>query len=290
MNLFDQLVEQAVRTRSDLAPLRPAVEKELLHHDILREMSEAGLLSHLVFIGGTCLRVCYGSQRLSEDLDFTGGAGFSRENLEGFGGLMEERIEAKYGLQVRVAEPVRETGNVDTWKIRIETRPERPDLPSQRIHIDVAAIPSYDPRPMLLRNAYGIEMGTSGLIVRAQSREEIFADKLLAFALRPNRLKNRDLWDIAWLRQQNVELPLALIPRKIEDHRQTRDEFCKRLRTRREQLLEDSGLQIAFHSEMRRFLPPESVSQTIANPEYWEYIVGEINAAVGETLRFLGEC
>jgi predicted nucleotidyltransferase component of viral defense system len=49
------------------------VEKELLHHDILREMSMAGLLKNLTFIGGTCLRACYGSSRLSEDLDFTGG-------------------------------------------------------------------------------------------------------------------------------------------------------------------------------------------------------------------------
>lgn len=56
MSLFDQLVDVALRTRADLSPLRPVVEKELLHHDILREVSEAGLLSGLTFIGGTCLR------------------------------------------------------------------------------------------------------------------------------------------------------------------------------------------------------------------------------------------
>lgn len=67
MSLFDQLVDEAVRSRGELAPLRPVVEKELLHHDILREMSEAGLLAGLTFIGGTCLRACYGSPRLSED-------------------------------------------------------------------------------------------------------------------------------------------------------------------------------------------------------------------------------
>ena len=75
MSLFDQLVEDAIKNTRDLAPLRVVVEKELLHHDILRILSEAGLLSQLTFIGGTCLRACYGSNRLSEDLDFTGGAG-----------------------------------------------------------------------------------------------------------------------------------------------------------------------------------------------------------------------
>jgi hypothetical protein len=43
MNLFDQLVSQAMQNQDELAPLKSVVEKELLHHDILREMSEAGL-------------------------------------------------------------------------------------------------------------------------------------------------------------------------------------------------------------------------------------------------------
>lgn len=81
VSLFDQLVIEALRSRADLTTLRPVVEKELLHHDILREMSEAGLLTGLTFIGGTCLRACYGSQRLSEDLDFTGGADFKKQDL-----------------------------------------------------------------------------------------------------------------------------------------------------------------------------------------------------------------
>jgi len=69
MILFDQLVEDALNNTRDLAPLRIVVEKELLHHDILRILSEARLLSQLTFIGGTCLLACYGSNRLSEDFD-----------------------------------------------------------------------------------------------------------------------------------------------------------------------------------------------------------------------------
>lgn len=40
MSLFDHLVETALASRSDLAQLRPVVEKELLHHDILRTMEQ----------------------------------------------------------------------------------------------------------------------------------------------------------------------------------------------------------------------------------------------------------
>ncbi len=68
MSLFDEIVDTALTNMQELAPLRIVVEKELLHHDILQVLSSAGLLKQLTFIGGTCLRACYGSSRLSEDL------------------------------------------------------------------------------------------------------------------------------------------------------------------------------------------------------------------------------
>jgi hypothetical protein len=37
MSLFDDLVDDALRNRENLKLLRPVVEKELLHHDILRQ-------------------------------------------------------------------------------------------------------------------------------------------------------------------------------------------------------------------------------------------------------------
>ena len=85
MNLFDQLVTEALKNQPNLSTLKVVVEKELLHHDILRILSEHHLLSSLTFIGGTCLRACYGGTRLSEDLDFTGGKDFSRANLSAMG-------------------------------------------------------------------------------------------------------------------------------------------------------------------------------------------------------------
>jgi predicted nucleotidyltransferase component of viral defense system len=65
MSLFDQLVDDALNGQQALAPLRVVVEKELLHHDIMLALSSAGMLAQLTFIGGTCLRACYGSNRLA---------------------------------------------------------------------------------------------------------------------------------------------------------------------------------------------------------------------------------
>jgi len=272
VSLFDQLVNEALRSRAELTSLRPVVEKELLHHDILREMSEAGLLSGLTFIGGTCLRACYGSARLSEDLDFTGGTHFKRSDLAELARVLTERLQTRYGLPVSVSEPVKVGGKVSTWKLTIETRPGQKHLPAQRIHLDICAIPSHDPRPMMLRNLYGIDLGTSGLILQAQSREEILADKVIALAFRENRIKNRDLWDIAWLTQQGIELPTKLIPLKIRDHQHEDAEFVTLLTERTAALRTQPVMREDFMKEMRRFLPAATIRDTIEKEAYWSYL------------------
>ncbi|UVM17607.1 nucleotidyl transferase AbiEii/AbiGii toxin family protein [Pseudomonas sp. B21-023] len=281
MNLFDQLVQHALGNTPELASLQVVVEKELLHHDIMRILSESGLLQRLCFIGGTCLRTCYGSRHLSEDLDFTGGADFKREDFSALKESLIARLSEKYGLQVDVSEPLHTPGNVDTWKLCVQTRPEARNLPAQRIHIDICAVPSYQCKPMTLLNPYGVDMGTEGLIVNAQSLEEIFIDKLLAFALRRGRIKNRDLWDLAWLKQRAVIPAFSLARRKLGDHAITVDWLLQQ-GTARVACLTQAQTQRDFQAEMRRFLPLQVVSQTIENPAFWSYVVEAVEQLFGE--------
>lgn len=288
MNLFDQLVQQALTNIPDLAPLQVVVEKELLHHDIMRILSESGMLQGLCFIGGTCLRTCYGSRRLSEDLDFTGGVDFKREDFAALKENLIASLNEKYGLQVDVSEPTREEGNVETWKLRVQTRPEARNLPAQKIHIDICAIPSYQPRPMTLLNPYGVDMGTEGLIINAQSLEEIFVDKLLAFALRRGRIKNRDLWDIAWLRQRAVAPAYALAEQKLADHMTTAEVLFKQGDERMASLDLELTRQ-DFQNEMRRFLPLQVVSQTVENLAFWEYVVTTVREHFNALKTQLGD-
>lgn len=276
MNLFDQLVDHALGRNTELTVLRVVVEKELLHHDIMLAMSEAGLLENLCFIGGTCLRACYGSNRLSEDLDFTGGTDFNRNDFLELKAILIGRLQAKYGLRVEVSEPGRESGNVDTWKMKVQTRPDARHLPAQRINIDVCAVPSYMSRPRTLLNPYGVDMGTQGLILNAEALEEIYVDKILALALRRGRLKNRDIWDLLWLKQQRVEPALDLLPRKLADHRADPYAFLQLLTQRVATLREDPQTRLDFRSEMRRFLPARIVLETIENDRFWDYLLAEL--------------
>ncbi|MGL4399063.1 MAG: nucleotidyl transferase AbiEii/AbiGii toxin family protein [Luteolibacter sp.] len=285
--MFDQLVDEALKSRADLTTLRPVVEKELLHHDILRELAHAGLLTGLTFIGGTCLRACYGSSRLSEDLDFTGGNDFKRSDLEELANILTIGMQTRYGLPVSVSKPVKTSGKVSTWKLTLETRPGQKHLPAQRIHLDICAIPSHDPRPMMLRNLYGVDLGTSGLILQAESRGEILADKIIALAFRENRIKNRDLWDLAWLVQQGVELPEKLIPLKVRDHQREDAEFVELLGGRVQGLKSQPEMRDDFVKEMHRFLPAATVRDTVEKETYWAYLVQVIDDQAARAIKAL---
>ncbi len=273
MNLFDQLVEDALKNQPNLSPLRIVVEKELLHHDILRVLSHNNLLENLTFIGGTCLRACYGGVRLSEDLDFTGGSSFTRNSLAEMGQVLIKNLNDKYGLLVKVSEPLKDKKNVDTWKIKVETRPGQKHLPAQCINIDICAVPSYEKRPMLLLNPYGVDMGTSGLIIQAQSREEIYMDKLIAFAFRPNRVKYRDLWDMVWLHQQGLKPRFELLPNKLRDRNQSPEYFLGLFNERKNLLTENKQMPLEFKQEMRRFFSAEQIVQVVEKDSLWDFII-----------------
>ena len=270
MNLFEQTINTILAKQQVYSVLRPAVEKEILHFDFLRILSKAGLLQKLTFMGGTCLRACYGFARLSEDLDFTGGFDFKKDDLKGIGDLLKKAIRQKYDLELNVLEPEKEEGNTHTWKIKIITAQERPDMAQQRINIDVCVLPSYEPGPVMLRNHYGLEAGTSGLIIMAESLREILADKIVALAMRPNRVMNRDLWDIFQLKAGNIDLSVDLVNQKLKDRHIDFSFFKQRYS---ERLINLKTKQQEFLREMRRFLSPEVLSDELSEKLWWKNLL-----------------
>lgn len=277
MNCFDRLVEQVVAQNAEYPVLRNVIEKELLHQDILRVMSEAGYLKNLTFMGGTCLRACYDSPRMSEDLDFTGGFDFSKDDMKDLGKIISLAIYQKYGFQVSVTEPERETGNTDTWKIKIITRPQRANIPSQKITIDICHLPSHERSVSMLKNLYGVAAGTDGILLYAESLQEILCDKLIAFARRPNRVKNRDLWDIHWLSQRGVQANGNLLRQKLADRRISESDFLLQCRQR---LSAIQGRQADFLFEMKRFLLPSAFTLQFTSEMWWQYLLNLLEQLV----------
>jgi hypothetical protein len=146
-NLLQEMVKNACANQA-LAGMESTVEKELLHYDIMTALSQSGLLTKLTFQGGTCLRMAYGSQRLSEDLDFVGGIDFSPENYQELAHVLIDYFEPRYGLDIKVKIPkdrafTVDSGCVGRWMISIETQPHAKHLPNQKIKLEVANVASY---------------------------------------------------------------------------------------------------------------------------------------------------
>jgi len=129
--------------------------------------------------------------------------------------------------------------------------------------------------------------GTGGLILQAESREEIFADKIVALALRPNRIKNRDLWDMAWLYQQGVKPAIDLLTPKLKDHRSDPQEFLRVLDARAHSLVTDPKVAAEFWREMSRFLPVHLMTPTVEQGRFWEFLVSLMDELRGQARKIL---
>jgi len=99
---------------------------------------------------------------------------------------------------------------------------------------------------------------------------EIFANKLIALALRPNRVKNRDVWDLFWLAERNVKTNGPLVLQKLSDHRVSAADFSLRYSRRVHEL---ENVQNAFLAEMRRFLSPSFFDAAFTAPLWWEHLL-----------------
>lgn len=288
--MLDKIVQSVLRRNDKLLGLDDVVEKEILHHDIIQVLQSEGILQQLTFIGGTSLRVCFNSSRLSEDLDFTAGLNFNTSRFDGMAEQLQLHLHRKYGLKVDVREPKLTTTDTSTWKIIIEKHADRPDLPSQKMHIDVCALPSFDRQFHPAIDHYGIQSPIASLPIPVQSLPEILADKMVAFAFRQRRIKPRDVWDIMWLKQRSIMQDPALIRRKLAVREKSIQSYIENTEHHSQLVMEDKTTKLDFEREMSRFLPRDIRSNTLENANFWQYVGQEIMSDVTEVNSiFLGK-
>lgn len=284
--MLKQQIRQIVQSNPEYAAVTPVIEKEILHHDIMDVLIKQGVMQRLTFIGGTSLRMCYNSSRLSEDLDFNGGHDFKPSEFEGLESEIQTYMQNKYETEVWVNKPSGEQqGDTVSWKISIVKGPNRTDLPRQKMHIDVCSIPSFDIEKRPLINHYDIVVPTEGILVPVQSLQETLADKLIAFAYRARRIKPRDIWDIVWIKQRGIDLSKILIEKKLNSRHKQTDDFRQALSTALTKLMSEEEVHNDFNMEMSRFIPKQIKERTLDNPEYWAYIQGEVKAIAAELLH-----
>jgi hypothetical protein len=291
-NNFLMLVERAMQLK-ERAHMRPVIEKELLHYDILFALDNAALLDKLTFQGGTSLRLCYGSPRFSEDLDFAGGHNFETQNLISMKNCIEEYLGKRYGLEVTVKEPhemLQEAENrnikISKWQIRIVTHPERRDLPKQMIKIEVGNIPAYTREPRQLQHNYDfLPDGYSDTLVMTETLDEIMADKLISLVNCQAYIRHRDIWDLHWLKQQGSMIDVSLVRQKISDYRVENYPIKAKKMINN---LHDIIYGKEFREQMSRFLPMDVQERTLLKEKFNMFLEIEINIMLDNLIKAMG--
>lgn len=273
---------RSIAERDSLQSLQPVIEKELVHFEILRSLSNHGLLDRLTLQGGTSLRLFYGSERYSEDLDFTAGDFFSELDIDAFSSALRNDLLNAYDVEVRVKEPKlqQEPGNITMkrWTVVVNTAPRRKDLPSQRIKMEIASVPSYSSEMRQIIPSYpGLPSHYSRILVKCQKLEEVLADKLISLANAEGHVRYRDLWDIPWLTMR-PEVEKADVSGYFE--RKWSDYGCSNslaalIAVGRKRAMTEIESD-AFAGQMRRFLPSDVYEHTVSSFDYRNLMLGRI--------------
>jgi predicted nucleotidyltransferase component of viral defense system len=265
-------IDAFIQRRGIEAGMDQNLMKEAIHLHLLSALSEAGVLQHVIFQGGTALRLCYGGERYSEDLDFVcGKAGAYLKDVE-FDALVDKALETtKRTLQrdfdidatqialKRPAQPELVKGsdvNVAAWQIVVPVNPT-PKTPKSRIKIEFANVPSYDSKPLTVSATPGL-VQIQDVILNAETPNEILADKAVALTARV-ALKFRDVWDVWFLFNKLGATPdREMVLKKFADYGTT--DIVVKANARLDELAKDATAT-AFYAEMKRFLPSGRVAQ-----------------------------
>jgi predicted nucleotidyltransferase component of viral defense system len=265
-------IDAFIQRRGIEAGMDQNLMKEAIHLHLLSALSEAGVLQHVIFQGGTALRLCYGGERYSEDIDFVcGKAGAYLKDVE-FDALVDKALETtKRTLQrdfdidavqialKRPAQPELVKGsdvNVAAWQIIVPVNPT-PKTPKSRIKIEFANVPSYDSKPLTVSATPGL-VQVQDVILNAETPNEILADKAVALTARA-ALKFRDVWDVWFLINKLGAKPdREMVLKKFVDYGTT--DIAAKATARLDELAKNATAT-AFYGEMKRFLPSARVAQ-----------------------------
>jgi predicted nucleotidyltransferase component of viral defense system len=246
--------------------------KEAIHLHLLSALSDAGILRHVVFQGGTALRLCYGGERYSEDLDFVCGTSGSYLKKIDFEKLIGQALEAaKRSLQrdfdiapgqIELKRPKypmaikSRSVAVTAWQIVVPVS-RTPRSPKSRIKIEFANVPSHDNSPRLARVTQDL-VQIQDVILAVESPNEILADKAVALTAR-EALKYRDVWDVWYLRSRlDAKFDRDLVTTKFSDYAVQDVEAKAKLRLDE---LTKPATAASFLEEMKRFLPAKRVAE-----------------------------
>ena len=234
-----------------------ALESELLSMAVFDVIHRFELLpDDAMFVGDTALRLCHGSPRFSEDLDFHTSQ-FAPRILDRR--TLADETRKTTGCRISVSTP---TGSGSTLaRVSAEVPGRDPSQRRPRMKIDLGEGIQVDARPEIitLRMAGGLAPGMGDVAdafsFKTSSKEEIFVDKHMALVGRRRHIKQRDMFDILWLRHRGVDFKPDMVAAKLSA--EDKAEFTSILK-QQAKAGKDAISDGSYRAEMEHFLPSDS--------------------------------
>jgi len=250
---MNEIVQEMIKKYSPKSPL----EHERALREVLQEIALVGLwrgkfFEHAAFYGGTALRILYGLDRFSEDLDFTllqPNSDFTWEaytkslveELHSFG-FEVELIQKKKNVESAIKSAFLKASTLESLlKIGMSegnlkgTHPEM--LLRIKVEIDTDPIPGLKIENHFLKAPIPVS-------ISVVAEADLFACKLHAALYRAwkHRVKGRDWYDVVWFIRRDTPLNLAYLEKYMKNNKEIEleqkltpsllaDIFAKRLKT-----------------------------------------------------------
>jgi hypothetical protein len=199
--------------------------REIIQEVALLGLWRAKFFEHAAFYGGTALRILYGLDRFSEDLDFSLLKPTPDFNLARYTASLEEELQA-FGFNVRVEMVDKAVESaVQSAFLKANTRNELlvieagEELTGQvaagqvlkvKIEVDTDPPPGFSTQTRYL-------LQPIPFAVRSYSLPDLFAGKMHAILFRKwkNRVKGRDWYDLVWYAANHPQLNLTHLEQRM---------------------------------------------------------------------------
>ncbi len=257
--------------------------REIMQQLALAGLSRGGFFSKAAFYGGTALRIFYGLNRFSEDLDFSLLSRDEDFHLNNYLKAIEDEFLAQ-GMKVIMKTKEKSVqSDIESAFLKSETlwselilETVLPQMGLKesiglKIKIEVDTKP-----PLGFETEEKLLLKPFSFYVKCFSIENLFAGKMHALLLRKwgNNVKGRDWFDMEWYIRKGVKLNLehfkmrAVDSRDWEKETMTEDEFRELLNQR----IETVNFEIA-KNDVSRFIPDPKVLD-IWSENYFKDLAG----------------
>lgn len=232
--------------------------REILQEIVLVGLWRGKLFEHAAFYGGTALRIFYGLDRFSEDLDFTLLAPNTKWSWNPFGDAVKKELSS-FGFDVSFEEKDKKSQTaIKSAFLKTPTVQEllkvgvhsdllkgihRETMIRIKVEIDTDPSVEYEYEQKFLSQPVAVS-------VRCVNEEWLFACKMHAALYRAwkGRVKGRDWYDMVWFIRRKIPLNLNFFSRlSNQDGQLSRADFIKTAHERIDRLDVPSAIDDIIH-------------------------------------------